>query len=300
MKTARAIATGLPLGRQPSTSAQDALARPPLGASHVGVPDFVAPSLRNWISDALDTSRNYQIGHGGPHLADEVGLRLQMQPVRDPSLGGYHYALVGAPQQDLLLIIDTMLEVWANPWGLPTSELASILDSANMAYEYDRRTRRLVRRQDAAEHANTDQAIHDADEDTADLLRRAREAMTRLIPDPDSAYFNAVRAVESAAWAAICPTSSRPNLGTVWSALTQDFKAATPKWQLRFVDANDVPRDVEALAAMVGLLKDGHRSRHPGPGWRNQTLEEALVAVSLATTLVTIFSTGGVHPRTAP
>jgi hypothetical protein len=50
-----------------------------------------------------------------------------------------------------------------------------------------------------------------------------------------------------------------------------------------------------ALRWMVGLLKDGHRSRHPGPTWRHQTAEEAQLAISLATTLATIFSNGGVR-----
>jgi hypothetical protein len=95
------------------------------------------------------------------------------------------------------------------------------------------------------------------------------------------------------------PTSSRPNLGTVWSALSNDLKAGTPTWQLAFVDTDDVPRDVQPLVEMVGLLKDGHRSRHPGPSpsWRHQTIEEAQLAVSRATTLVTMFSTGAVQLR---
>jgi hypothetical protein len=111
-----------------------------------------------------------------------------------------------------------------------------------MAYEVSPITFRLVRRQDAAEHVNSDQAIDDADEDTGVLLRRAREAAFRLEPDPDAAYYEAVRAVESAAWGVVCPNSSRPNLGTVWNALTNDLRAGTPTWQLAFVDTNDMPR----------------------------------------------------------
>jgi hypothetical protein len=261
------------------------------------VPDFIAGSLRVWIRDALASARKYQMGYGGHGLAEEVGLRLQMEPERSRLFAGFAHALTHAPQQELLRIIDTMLEVSQDPQVINLAKLGSHLDAADMAYEVSPVTFRLVRRQDAAEHANSDRAIYDADEDTGVLLRRAREAVFLLEPDPDAAYFDAVRAVESAAWGVVCAPSGRPNLGTVWSALSNDLKAGTPTWQLAFVDKDGVPRDVRPLVEMVGLLKDGHRSRHPGPSWRHQTVEEAQLAVSLATTLVTMFSTGAIQSR---
>jgi hypothetical protein len=293
---ARAIASDQSVDGQP-TAPHDALARPPRGARHQGVPDFIAGSLRVWIRDALASARKYQMGYGGHGLAEEVGLRLQMEPERSRLFAGFAHALTHAPQQELLRIIDTMLEVSKDPQVINLAKLGSHLDAADMAYEVSPVTFRLVRRQDAAEHANSDQAIYDADADTGVLLRRAREAAFRLEPDPDAAYFDAVRAVESAAWGVVCAPSGRPNLGTVWSAQSNDLKTGTPTWQLAFVDKDGVPRDVRPLVEMVGLLKDGHRSRHPCPSWRHQTVEEAQLAVSLATTLVTMFSTGANQSR---
>jgi len=107
---------------------------------------------------------------------------------------------------------------------------------------------------------------------------------------PSVAYYNAVVAVENAAFA-IVPLEGEPTLSSLFSVLHAD----TPKWRLILRDSDNAP-GAKVLEKMLRALWRGHDSRHGASDYEDVTLEQARAAVMLAATLVWWFQNGVVIP----
>lgn len=148
----------------------------------------------------------------------------------------------------------------------------------------------LVRRVDPTVHEAVELAISVAPPTAAQMLRSAWRATYGRHPDPNTAYREAVRAVEEVACPLIVPNGT---LGTA----TAHLRDAGHKWTFVLVDrvGNGT---VAPLAAMMERLWQGQQSRHGGGDQnRDQTQAEAEAAVQLATTLVHLLSTNTLTRR---
>nr|WP_296076303.1 hypothetical protein [uncultured Actinoplanes sp.] len=132
-------------------------------------------------------------------------------------------------------------------------------------------------------------AIDEADETAADHLREAWDHAYGRDPNPDTAYREAVLAVEAALVPLTLPTNPRARLG-----LARDhLRDAIRKWELVLPGKDALPTSVGVLVSMLTALEEGQRSRHAGtPTARRQTLEESQAAVHLAATIVQWISSG--------
>ncbi|OIH97903.1 hypothetical protein [Curtobacterium sp. MCBA15_001] len=106
-------------------------------------------------------------------------------------------------------------------------------------------------------------------------------------PRASVAYYNAVVAVESAAFAVISVGMPEPTLANLFSVL----EAENPKWKLTLRDSDKAP-GAKSLAAMLRTLWRGHDSRHGAKEYSDVTIEQARAAVMLAATLVWWFRSG--------
>lgn len=120
-------------------------------------------------------------------------------------------------------------------------------------------------------------------------LAKAREELNGIEPNASAAYEMAIKAVEDAAVPVVSPTNERTTLGTVLAQIEQQAD-----WTLPMKREHDRAPSREVLIGMMRLLWHGHHDRHGGqpsvPG--DVSVEEANVAVSLAVTLVNLFSAG--------
>ncbi|GAA1825406.1 hypothetical protein GCM10009835_52690 [Planosporangium flavigriseum] len=125
-------------------------------------------------------------------------------------------------------------------------------------------------------------------------MKQAWLAAYGIDPDPDQAYDEAVRAVETVACPLICPNADgKRTLGTAIAVLRNDLVAKTPRWSLALPDASGRPASVDELIAMLTLLWEGQVSRHAGSTKsRRQTAAEAEAAVQIAVTLTQWLSSG--------
>ena len=292
-------------------------ARTPDDALFDGIPNHLREPLASWTSDFIRGQ-----------LAERVALRMRVQPSKKPG-EAIHTQLVGYGGNTLLDVVDAALQLDARLHreivvGKETSPIAAAAHSAHVMPEYllplavwpraSERARKvekldhllvdagsvyrvdwtvpalLVRRVDPSVQEAADLAVSVAPLDASEMLRRAWRATYGRNPDPNTAYREAVRAVEEVA----CPIV-RPNgtLGTVIAHL----RDAPGKWEFVLVD-KDGDGSVEPLRVMMERLWQGQHSRHGGgdQNW-DQTQAEAEAAVQLATTLVHLLSTGTLTPR---
>ena len=118
-------------------------------------------------------------------------------------------------------------------------------------------------------------------------LAQAWEALYGLHPDPSKAYSLAIKSVEDAAIPIVSPQNGQATLGTV----IRDIRNQAD-WNLPMARPDDRTPSGEVLLGMMQLLWTGQHDRHGGDiKLPPLTHEEAVVAVSLAVTLVHWFTT---------
>jgi hypothetical protein len=109
-----------------------------------------------------------------------------------------------------------------------------------------------------------------------------------LRPDPEKAYPQAIKAVESAAHALAEPRHSRATPGLMIGHMRADLG----RFSLAISAGNG---DVGVVVSVTELLWTGQTSRHGGKEpTRPETPEEARIAVHLAVTLVEWLTSGAV------
>ena len=122
-------------------------------------------------------------------------------------------------------------------------------------------------------------------------LRAAWECVHALRADPVKAYAEAVKAVESAAHAVVEPRQGRATLGT----MLRHLKADRGRFSL-VIPGPDGAGDIGPVIECMKLLWEGQTSRHGSSRpTREETLEEAAMAVDLAVMLVRWFTSGAVR-----
>ncbi len=272
---------------------------------HEDVPDHLEPVLRSWIYNAL-------LGGG----AELISLKLEI-PLRYDYPAGDAGARCLAQVQtyDLLRVVNAILAN-GGPWPAPLpadrrgrnsnvagytqlrEDLIQMLAAASSVWRVSEDGTGLVRRVDETARDALDRtvaAVGDAPRSgSADKqIRAAWRALYQLEPEPETAYREAVKAVESAAHAVIQPNHGGATLGT----MRGELRAQAAHWMLA-IPGKDDTGDIKPLLAMIDLLWDGQEWRHGShtPA-RDATLSEAEMAVHLAVTLVHWFVTGAIRRR---
>jgi hypothetical protein len=292
----------LPLGRFANCPAPFPVDEPVL---HEGVPDHLQPVLGQWVYSAL-------LGGG----AEIISLRLEIPLRYDyPRRDAAARCLAQAQPYDLLRIVNAILAD-GGPWPapLPTDrpgensniaghtqlreDLIQMLAAASSAWQVSEDGTGLVRRvgetaQKALDRTATVSASTPRSGSADKQIRAAWQALYQLSPEPETAYREAVKAVESAAHAVIQPNHSSATLGT----MRGELRAQAARWMLA-IPGKDGIGDIAPLLAMIDLLWDGQEWRHGSqtPA-RDATFIEAEMAVHLAITLLHWFVTGAVRRR---
>lgn len=138
----------------------------------------------------------------------------------------------------------------------------------------------------AADQAMTGDAQHHR------YLRRAWGAAYKRNPQPDTAYRDAVRAVEAAAIPVVRPSRSPPTLGLVIA----EFRDHPKQFATR-LNPSPPSEPIETVRQMLSLLWKSQRDRHGVDDDVPLTIsqQEAEDALALAVTLVRWFDTGAVY-----
>jgi hypothetical protein len=304
-----------------SLSARESGAAPD-ATPYEGVPDHLVGPLRTWVNQFLAAG----------NLRDRVAARLQIGPAAPDAWWGPD--LVELAEGRVLDIIDMALQTdrglhfevevlgmiddpaagqasWIERGMWPQSSTRArdvekldelLRDGRSVHAVWWTPPMRLVRRTDPTTQATLAQALATKDTTASGLLARAWSKAYGHQPDPDGAYLDAVRAVETLACPLVLPTSSRATLSSVVKHLRDDGQRPDPskrRWELGLTKLVD--GSVEPLVEMFDRLWHGNlASRHGSLDYREVTLDEARAAVHLAVTCVQWLADGVLHPRTTP
>lgn len=270
-------------------------------ALHDGVPNWMAEPYWRWVRDSVTVIRRYADGSGrvpmlNTDLAEHMcqALRIPLPNLRatgtDAIAGDRQFVTFmdrvrkhGAPLQ----IADYLL---AHGQARDADELAGLLSRSKSAWSIGMRQGKpgLVRRVPLGVQVSADAAMARAGR-AGVRLAKAWEALYGLEPDAALAYSLAIKAVEDAAIPVVSPEDSRATLGTVLARIEQQGD-----WSLPMGREHEAAPSGKVLGIVLRLLWHGQHDRHGGqpsaPG--DVSIAEATVAVSLAVTLVNVFSDG--------
>lgn len=270
-------------------------------ALHEGVPAWLAAPFWAWVFDAVTLHRPYSDGSGRVAMLDVALAEKLCQTLRIP-LPNLRATSVDVPtgngqlrgamdafrgHTDPLQIVDYLLA-----YGERTKpdELEELLERGKSAWTVGTRSGRpgLVRRVPLGVQIAADSVM--ARSGRAGVrLAKAWEALYGIGPDPSEAYRLAILAVEDAAVPVVSPSSSRASLGTVLKQIEDQGD-----WRLPMEREHPQAPSHETVVALMRMLWHGQHDRHGGqpsaPG--NVTYPEAVVAVSVAVTLVQLFDAG--------
>ncbi|MFE2911378.1 hypothetical protein [Kitasatospora indigofera] len=173
--------------------------------------------------------------------------------------------------------------------------LQRLLNDARSLYTIRDDGRALVSRVDPAVKAATEAAAEAADQpergSATRHLRQALDAAYALHPDPVKAYSEAIKAVESAAHATLQPRHATATLGTMLGEFRQvQAKLSVP------IAGKSGTEGLAVVETMMDLLWTGQTSRHGNlQVTRDETVQEAVMAVHLAASLVQFFASEAVR-----
>lgn len=125
------------------------------------------------------------------------------------------------------------------------------------------------------------------------LLSEAWHAVYGVSPQPDLGYRKSLEAVEAAVLPRVMPKDATATLGKAIGQMRSQGD-----WKLPFDKEHPQNLTQDVVLGMLQALWSGHSDRHPGtPGYVPSTPEAAEAAVSLAVTLISLFSNGGIARR---
>lgn len=124
--------------------------------------------------------------------------------------------------------------------------------------------------------------------DAARKVKAAWQACYRHTPDPDSAYREAVRAVEAVTIPVTIPDSPRASLGGVIAHVRDTL----PRWSIAGLDASEIDSAQTLLDMLMTLWHNQERHARADGTIVDVSQAEAEAAVTLAVTLVHWFTTG--------
>jgi hypothetical protein len=268
-------------------------------ALHEGVPDWMASVFWDWIRATMTVRRTYRDGSGSFPMVREAlveemcqRLRIGLPPIRmterGESEGAAQFkiaieALVKSRQP--LVIADYLLAHAEKPDG---TALDALLTRSKSAWTVGERAGHvaLVRRVPEGVQVAADSVMERAGR-AGVRLSKAWEELYGIEPNASAAYGLAIKAVEDAAIPVVSPMNSNATLGTVLRQMEDQAD-----WTLPLDREHPRAPSLEVLIAMMRMLWHGQHDRHGGqpsaPG--DVSVEEATIAVSLAVTLVNLFS----------
>ncbi|MFE9743229.1 hypothetical protein [Streptomyces sp. NPDC006477] len=254
------------------------------------VPEHLLGTLQQWVTDTLQlTPVDFKEAE-----ARAACLRLRI-PVASSGYKGKNYvkALSATSSTQLLDVVDELLLSGATE-ARDIEMLICILDDAGSAYrvneEWDGLEEKVIPAvRDAVRHAIAEAATASSAGSAADHLATAWQAAYGRNPDPERAYSESIKAVESAAHAVIQPNNAKATLGTMLG----EIRNARHKFDAAIPPKNGDP--IAPAEAMMQALWDGQTSRHGAQTrTRPETLESARAGVHLAAALVQWFVSGAV------
>lgn len=190
-------------------------------------------------------------------------------------------------EPELLRLADYRVSV--DRYGSHHPRLSTLLADGRSAYHVAQREERLYRLAERVPEGVQDAAesIASADTTAGKLLRKAWEHAYELEPQDSTAYFYAVRAVESAAFKTLGITGTTATLGNAIRAIEK----ADARWRLPFLREHTEYPSKDLLLGTLKSLYRGQRDRHGRiDAYSDVTHDEAEGAVLLAVTLVGWFS----------
>lgn len=280
-----------------------------------GVPASLQLPLREWVHAAADSHTS-----AAERAAVRIDVVLYSEDGGDEDVSTGERIAYWTPAEKLLDVTDALLDLmptggWMNTRptaGLPVWEVLSItraslpdkrhreplqglLNDAGSLYTIRADGRALVRRVDPAVAAVTGEAMKAADQPVRGSatrhLRQALDAAYALQPDPVKAYSEAIKAVESAAHATLQPKHATATLGTMLG----EFRQVRAKLTVPIAGKSGT-EGLALVESMMGLLWTGQTSRHGNlQETRDETSQEAAMAVHLASTLVQLFASGAIR-----
>ena len=129
--------------------------------------------------------------------------------------------------------------------------------------------------------------------DAGRLLSEAWHATYGVNPQADLGYRKSIEAVEAVVLPLVTPNDATAHLGKAIGKMRSDGD-----WKMPFIKEHKENPSEGVVLGIMQALWSGHSDRHPGtPNYVQSTQEAAEAAVSLAVTLVNLFSNGGVAQR---
>lgn len=242
---------------------------------HDGIPSYMRGALTDWVDTIYAVAGN---DRDVDRLDNTLRLRLRWDSIPPSDT---------LSDEQLLDVIDAVLRWWGMRPAL-RNEIIDMLTAGGAGWRVTPDGQALERRVDETVTEAVAHTILTAMGVASDHLKTAWRATYERHPDPDKAYAEAVKAVEAVACPLVLEKKTAQGnaiLSDVIGVLKSPHGGA--KWELLFTDRQDTPAAVGPVVAMMGLLMQGHRSRHSGgPASRRQTQAEAEAAVHLAATLV--------------
>ena len=261
-----------------------------------GVPQYMHSPLREWFTRQLMTldSRGRRVYDIAKMHRRDLAVRgvSYIDDLRAMGPGTLFDALDSETKLDFLdwLIYDNTIS------GRPraNTDLELILSAGSSKWKVG------ARDGVAGLEDRVPQGVQDAAEsamampgDAGRLLSEAWHAVYGMNRQPDLGYRKSIEAVE----AVVNPiVLGNDNTGHLGKAIGQ--MRSQGNWKMPFIkEHKDNPSEQVALG-MLQALWSGHSDRHPGtPNYIASTQEAAEAAVSLAVTLVNLFSNGGIARR---
>ncbi|KTS05690.1 hypothetical protein NS283_05725 [Microbacterium testaceum] len=129
--------------------------------------------------------------------------------------------------------------------------------------------------------------------DAGRLLSEAWHATYGRSPQPDLGYRKAIEAVEAVVLPLVMKNDSTATLGKAMGQMRTQGD-----WKLPFIKEHAQNPSQNVVLGMMQALWSGHSDRHPGTAsYVPSTQAAAEAAVTLAVTLVNLFSNGGIARR---
>ncbi|MGW3423364.1 hypothetical protein [Streptomyces phaeochromogenes] len=287
---------------RPRFSVRSGLADPVDEGPFVDVPPHLVTHVQEWVRDVLHPS-----GYPDEETARRICLRLRFTPTSKTSYR--HVETLESVQGVTLLdVVDVLLECMAEDQPVAhyspsirsgkVAGLNGILDGGGSAYRVNEGMDGLEERVSAAVRDAVRQTLADASRNpaagsAADHLAAGWKAAYGRNPEPERAYSEAIKAVESAAHAIVEPNNTKATLGTMLGVI----RTAPARFDtVLFAPAGKEP--ITPVEAMMRALWEGQTSRHGAQtATVSETLESARAGVHLAAALVQWFTSGAVSRK---
>lgn len=256
-----------------------------------GVPDWLGPTLQNWVRRLL--IRNVAINVISTPLFQSTQRQLRVTlDWGGGALSAFDQLMeMGARDHTLILdVVDLCLAEESDSQKVNELELALFESGSAWTVGRDGEGQWELQRRVGLVVGQLTQTSATPGSRADQHLARAWSAVYGRDPSPSEGYREAVRGVECVAIAVVSPNNARATLGTVIG----DMKTARGKWTTSLNPAPPLD-DVTVVIGMMELLWKSQLDRHGSPDPAaplNVSQQEAEAALHLAGTLVHWFDSG--------